>query len=191
MAIAKGVRAVINGICVGITTVTTVRWANTAVSLADKQALANEIRDFFIPNFMIGCSASMNFVSIFITDDDNTGDSPYVLPINKVGSGTQGPTQVAVQLNLLSGVAGRRGRGRLFVPGIRDVSFPGSQLSSSLLLTGQNQINILKGRYCGNASTPWFLGVHSRKDNLTRPVVDITLNNLPSALRSRKVNVGI
>jgi hypothetical protein len=184
-------KAVVTGVCVGVTTMTTLRWTQIANTQALKSALAVEIRDQFLPLVKSPCAANMKFIAIVISVVGDPNDSPHNISTNVVGSGTLGPQQVALQINFLTGTAGRRGRGKIYVPGIFTTAISEGNFSTSQQTVLNSSMVTLKNRYAVGGSTAWTLGVYSRADDVIRPVVDFTYNLVPSTLRSRKLGVGV
>lgn len=184
-------KVVITGVCVGVTTITTLRFTQLANTPALKQSLAVEIRDQFLPTVKTPCAANMKFIVIVVSVAEDPNDSPHQISTNVVGSGTLGPQQVAMQINLLTGTAGRRGRGRIYIPGIFTTAINEGNFSSSIQTVYNASMVTLATRYTGAASSGWNMGVLSRVDNVIRPVVQFNYNLVPATLRSRKLGVGV
>lgn len=184
--------ATIYGVCNGVNTVTTLRFMEDVTTLAEKQALAVNVRDNWLPHFKTGCAAAMVFQSIVIQLMNNANDSPYVLPINVVGGGsTLSTQQVAICWRLETGVAGRNGKGRLYVPGIHTGAMNAGIIASATQTSLNAALVTVRGIWCAGGSSPFHLAVLSRVDNVKRAVVDIQYNQLFSTLRSRRLGTGI
>lgn len=184
--------ASIYGLCSGVNTITTLRFMEDATTLANKQALAIAIRDRFLPQFKTPCAAAMNWTTIVISMQGNPSDSPYQLAINVVGGGSNlAPHQVAVQWNLNTGVAGRRGRGRLFVPGIHTGAIGAGKIASATKLSMDADMTTINSRWTQGGSEAYHLGVLSRVDNALRIVVQVGYSEIFATLHSRRLGVGI
>lgn len=184
--------ATILGVCSGVNTMTSLRFMEDVPNLAAKQTLANAIRDRFMPEFKTGCASAMNWTSIVISRAGDASDSPYPLAVNIVGGGsTLGPHQVAIQWNLFTGVAGRRGKGKLYVPGIQTGAMGLGKIASATRVSLDAVMVTMNARWAAGGSESWHLGVLSRVDDLLRAVVTISYNEIFATLRSRRLGVGI
>lgn len=117
--------------------------------------------------------------------------------------GELGPTSasfVASLVNLRSGVDGKRGRGRLFLPPAGEANITASAIDAGTMAAIAAFGVCLAGKFLGaNPSTPWRLGVLSRKDlsgvggnfdNAFRVVASINPVANVAVMRSRKVGHG-
>lgn len=187
------VKASVYGRGLGINTITTLRFAIAPLEVPGKQALANEIDVYWCDMWKRVAHSGFQYHTIVIVNTNSPNDSPYQQSINRVGVSVPGPPQISLQVNFLTGTAGRRGRGRVYIPGIQTAAFSGTGSFSPT--TNENTIipllNTLRGRWCVPNSSPYILGVYSRLDDAIRPVVSIQYNTIFAALRSRKPGIGI
>jgi hypothetical protein len=117
--------------------------------------------------------------------------------------GQLGPTSVSfasTQLNLRSGRDGRRGRGKKFLPPPGEANMANSLVDGPTLAQIADFIECIVGKFVGGgATTPWRLGVLSRK-TLTgiggnypaafKELVSVNPVALAAKMGSRKVDVG-
>lgn len=182
----------INGVLAGVNTITKLRFMEVVNTVQERQALAVAIRDRWLADWKTGCAAAMNWQSIVITRHGDENDSPYQLAINVVGGGsTLGVFQACIQYNLQTGQAGRRGRGKLYLPGIQTGAMSGGKLASATKVSIDAMLPTLRGRWLAGGSEAYHLGVFSRLNNAMYAVVDISYNEVFACLRSRKLGVGI
>jgi hypothetical protein len=191
MAFTQKQQAVIYGTVHGVNTITTLSIVEDAETSAEKQALAIDIRDVFLPDFKIGCASGMQFTSIVIQRRDTPSYSPYVLPIAVVGSGNAGPTQVCILWKLDSGTQGKRGKGRLYVPGIANTVFTSNLMDGSRVTSLNAAMVRMNAKYAVGGTGPWHLGIYSRANNSQVGVTQFSFSQLASCLRSRRLGVGI
>lgn len=104
-------------------------------------------------------------------------------------------------INIKSGVGGRRGRGKWFLPPGGDVDMSNSVMSEDLNNLLEQFLLCLFGKFVGQArTTPYQLCVFSRKDfdaqvlkdafEAMRPVVELSPNQVIAKLGTRKLGVG-
>jgi len=176
----------------GVNAINSLHFGQNYNTLAEKQALAIAIRDRFLPGFKTGTSSSLNFFAIEIANVSEANDTPYTLATNVVGgmSGTL-PLQCAIMWKLSTGQAGRRGRGRLFVPCIGSPANSGGQIASATALSLNAEMTTANQRWAVGGSEVSPICVYSRKDDTCYPVVQFSFNLTISTLRSRRLGTGI
>jgi len=116
------------------------------------------------------------------------------------GRGTTNVSFVAALVNIRTGLGGKRGRGRIFLPPPGDADQTNSVLSDTS--TGdfyRSFLTCLAGKFIGSGHTePQVLGVFSHKDDTSgnpfpasfRDATVLTLNQTMAVMRSRKVGHG-
>lgn len=98
-----------------------------------------------------------------------TVSDPFIAtaPANSVGE--RGPTSVsfaASLLNMRTGIGGRRGRGRKFLPPPGEADITASAMDNATLLLLTAFATCVATKFMGaNASTEWLLGVYSKTDD--------------------------
>lgn len=127
-----------------------------------------------------------------------TGVTPTNLPMNLQGQDLGDPNAsmpvLAVKLRIRTGIAGRTGRGRIYVFGIRQAHWSFGQLTAAGITTWQGRVDALKQRYIGpNQTGPMNLGVMNRSDDPSafKLADELTLSTIPGIQRRRNLGVGI
>lgn len=132
-----------------------------------------------------------------------TTTDPVVQAPAGAGVGQLGPTSVsfaATLMQLRSGVAGRRGRGRSFMPPPGEAQIASSTIDDPTLTLFVAFMNCLLGKFTGaGATTDWRLGVYSRKtgggifgnfDAAFHEVKQLTVSNKLAVISRRRVGHG-
>lgn len=135
-----------------------------------------------------------NLVKVDQLVTGGTGET-YTLPVTKVGAGgsdSSAPLMQCAVLQFTTGLAGKKNRGRIFVPITYFATFNG-MISTSFLSDRAADINALKTAYVGVSGTaPFYLVVHGRSDapDEYRTVTNIGLRPTPGCQRRRMIGVG-
>jgi hypothetical protein len=132
-----------------------------------------------------------------------TTTDPTVVTPTGSGVGQLAPTSVsfaAALMQLRSGVAGRRGRGRCFLPPPGEAQIANSTIDDPTLTLFVAFMNCLLGKFTGvGATTDWRLGVYSRKgasgifsnfDANFHEVKQLTMVNKLAVISRRKAGHG-
>jgi len=132
-----------------------------------------------------------------------TTTDPTVVGPTGSGVGQLSPTSVsfaAALMQLRSGVAGRRGRGRAFLPPPGESEITASTIGDATLTLFVAFMNCLLGKFVGaSATTDWRLGVYSRKgagglfssfDANFHEVKQLTMANKLAVISRRKTGHG-
>lgn len=131
-----------------------------------------------------------------------TTDPTIVTPTGD-GIGQLGPTSVsfaAALMQLRSGIKGKRGRGRTFLPPPGEANVVNSSIDDPGLALFVSFMNCLLGKFVGSgATTDWRLGVYSRKtgggifgnfDNAFAEVKQLTMQGKLAVIGRRKIGHG-
>lgn len=129
---------------------------------------------------------------------------PVVATPQGVNAGTSAAQNVsfaATLVNLRTGIGGRRGRGKMFLPPPGDAQVTNSIIDPVPIQTVVEFLACVAGKFGGAApTTDWHIGVLSRKDlkevggtfdNSFRLVTQMTPSNVVAVMRSRKLGHGI
>lgn len=133
----------------------------------------------------------------------NTTTDPIVQGPAGAGVGQLGPTSVsfaATLMQLRSGVKGKNGRGRSFMPPPGEAQIANSTIDDPTLTLFVAFMNCLLGKFVGSgATTDWRLGVYSRKigggifgnfDAAFSEVKQLTVANKLAVIARRKSGHG-
>ena len=162
------------------------------------QQVAEEIRDNWLTTLRAKQSGLLAWRDIKV-DRLNDASPPIHLNINLPGldavdSGLSQPT-IAWKLRINTNVGGKRGRGRIYVPGIRYSHWQFGQLTAFGQEDLQPLVDTLSGRYVGPSHTgPLQLGVMPRPGpdvEVFLPSTSLTQSVTPGIQRRRSVGVGI
>lgn len=159
--------------------------------------VAQEIRDNWLTIIRAKQSALLAWRDIRV---DTIGDPspPLHLAINiggldSVDSGLSHPT-ISWKLRISSNTGGKRGRGRIYVPGIRYSHWQYGQLTSFGFTDLQPVVDSLTARYIGAGGTSeLFLGILPRGGSSGDFVTATSLSQslTPGIQRRRNIGVGI
>lgn len=127
-----------------------------------------------------------------------TTDSPTNLPVTVNGQDLGDPNNsmptLSAKLRIHTGFAGRTGRGRTYVAGVRQAHWQFGQMTAAGITVWQARVNALKARYVGPGHTSLLsLGVLGRNVNpqFFHAADDLTLSLIPGIQRRRNLGVGI
>jgi hypothetical protein len=166
------------------------------------QQLGQDIRDCVEQTLALAVTSDWKFEMVDVRKTGPTvGDTIEIAPTDQI-EGALAPTSVsfaATLVRILTGGGGRSGRGRIFLPP------PGEpQITQSAMDANTNALVVafcacLIGKFIQNATTPWRLGVLSRKkvnnvlppiDERFREAVNLTVVSQMAKIGSRKVGHG-
>lgn len=132
-----------------------------------------------------------------------TETDAQIAPFVAEDVGLLGPTSVsfaASLVNLRSGIGGRRGRGKMFLPPPGEPQIATSEMDPATLALIAAFVACVVSKFVGSgASTPWRLGILSRKDlnaaggtfdNSFREVTSMVPSKVLARCGSRKVGKG-
>ena len=148
-------------------------------------------------------SSDFTLLSVEGTQLFPTLSDPIEVPVVADNVGTGGPTSVsfaATLVNVRSGLGGRKGKGKIFLPPASEANTANSEITA----TSQGEFNdflaCVATKFIGALATePWRLGVLSRKDLTTNPgdfngafreATTLLLNPVVAKMGSRKRGSG-
>lgn len=165
---------------------------------ADLATLASSFQTLWMDQYKNMWVAETTFQSIKAEQlvSGGVGDQT-LLPISIVGGGINDrrvPLMMSQVVQLTTGLAGKKNRGRIYVGGLS----VNAQLDGLLIgshLTSMNAIlTTLKGRWVSpNATNGWQLVIHGKEDDHTefRVVKNMGVRVTPGSQRRRSLGVGI
>lgn len=163
------------------------------------QALvAAELRDNWCTILAAGQTNQFGWRNISIYEV-GSGTAPFNLPIVVNGIDATDPTtgtQVLCQkFRIQTATGGRKGRGRIYLPGYRANLWSQGQLNATGITNMSIRLNAIKNRYVGIALGPSniLLGVLPRGDDPTKFLfaTDLSLSLVPGVQRRRSLGIGI
>ena len=161
------------------------------------------------PLVIAATSADVNWRGVLVTDTNEAGEESYFFGFTQPSPGTQAgeslPNQNAAVVRLLTGVKGRRRRGRFYVPGITETANAGGSLTGTQLTAiqalGTGMIGLF-GPAGSNANyrlvvysppTPAYVPKPpppSHSDTLVTPVTAASVDTVIRTQRRRAIGVG-
>lgn len=165
--------------------------ADLAVLLTDfKNLFVDQLRNFYV-----------NEVSVLTCHGEElqsgAGGDVADLLIGLPGAGgsdTRVPLQLAMVVQVKTGMTGRANRGRWYNYGITCNWLLNGLWNPTNLANAQGWCNTLKGRWCGtNAQHGWQLVIHGKNDapGDYRLSTDLIARPTPGTQRRRQIGVGI
>jgi hypothetical protein len=138
----------------------------------------------------------LKYVDIKVQDALTPANAPAHLTIDKNGvlfGFNLSFSYVAVLLRLLTNVAGRAGRGRIYIAGYESGQHGQNNLGTNAINLWNNKLAILKGQYVGQTpSTGMNLAVAPRTNPANwKEVVDVQVRTQMASQRRRNSGVGI
>jgi hypothetical protein len=170
-----------------------------ALLLALAQAMADCVVEFLLP----AVTSDYTFVQCDARAIYPTPSDPVIVSGTPAQVGELGPTSVsfaASLVNIRTGIGGRRGRGRKFLPPAGEANITTSNLDEPTLVLLAAFLSCVAAKFIGSGATaPWRIGVLSRTDltalggnfdNSFREATQLSPVALVANLSSRKVNRG-
>lgn len=165
---------------------------------ADLAALCTNFRDHWLDAIGPAYVAEVQYLSLHAEQlASGGGGDVYDLVLSSNGAGgsdTRVPLQLAMVVQLRSGLAGRRNRGRFYLFGITCNWLASGIWNPTNLATVQGYLNTLSGRWlAGTEDYGWRLVIHGKDDgpSESRDVITLQARSLPGTQRRRQVGVGI
>lgn len=169
-----------------------------AASGLTSATVAAELRDNWCTLLAAGQGFNFGWRNISVYQV-GSGLSPTNLPIVINGqdgvSPLDGTQVICMKFRILTATGGRKGRGRIYLPGYRQAYWSVGQMTATGITNMTARINAIKTRYVGEATatSPLVLGVLPRGDDPTqfKMSTDLTLSLTPGIQRRRNLGIGI
>lgn len=174
---ALGARVRINGKIHGQDCVNVIHFANNTAEFDVAPpsplltALVEAVLECLIETLLPAVTQDYTLTSVDAVFIHNSGGSPLTDPVVATAPGgsvgERGVTSVSFAsslLNLRTGVAGRKGRGKMFLPPAGEADITSSDLANDVLVLLAAFGTCMAGKFLGGSpSTSWRWGVYSRK----------------------------
>jgi hypothetical protein len=161
-------------------------------------AVASDIEANWIGNLRSAVDNRGKWINIGVRNLDDLNVAPYnkavsITPINDHGD--QQVPYMACIIRIRTGVAGKAGRGRVYVPGLAT-----AHTQNGVISTGGFQqwdepggvLHYVKLAYLASSTvSPLQIGVYHLADHSFTGATDLTLNPVPGVQRRRNIGVGI
>jgi len=194
----------------GQTTINVLNFATNEVVIDDPnglallKALANSVAQCVESALLPALTSDWRFVKVDARKIHPTlGDEVDADPPND-NEGQLAPTEVSFAATLVSigtGGGGRSGRGRIFLPPAGEAQIANSEIDGPTMILIATFLACIAGKFIGQAaSTPWRLGVLSRKkvnnvlpsfDTRFREALSLVAKPTVAVLSSRKKGHGV
>lgn len=134
----------------------------------------------------------------FEINDVNSPTTPTFVSnfanLNGTGGLNNAHPQVCYLWSMKTALRGRKGRGRMYIPGINSqITTASGTVGATLLTTNNTAITNIMNRYGPTGtfagSLKWVLW--SRADNVARPITECTIRNNFGTQRRRNIGVGV
>jgi len=158
-----------------------------------------QIKDEFVTNWINVVRVHVGTQTQFSTLEVRriltpTPPAPTTFPIGITGGGsaTNLPLVCCEKLQFTTGVAGRQGRGRYFIPNVSTGAFDGTDRMTTSEITKINATALtLANRWKSGGSGPLTLTIAHKNGSPPTPVTDIRGMTTIGVQRRRNVGVGI
>lgn len=160
-------------------------------------AISTAILSHWLPNILPFQHTSAVWQRIEVRRVSPVGPAPHVQTIILPGTGTgvndADNSMVGRMLQFKTTVAGKHGRGRLYIPGTSISAFQQGIVKAASLAAGAPLVGELRAQWCDPGPLTGFSLVISQKANpgATLKVSDIVQAVTARALRRRQIGVGI
>ena len=156
--------------------------------------VCNYMRDNWIANIKIPMNAGVRFLSIDATRVGGTGDQFTLLIPNTFGQQSQ-ETQTtpfaAWVLQFRTGLAGRKFRGRAYIPGYRFGDQQNGQITSGGVTIWNLALGPLNAAFTEHGGSNMFLVIHGATESHDTPVTSIQVRSIMGSMRRRNIGVGV
>jgi hypothetical protein len=189
-------RATLTGIRWGKVTMQNVlHFEDVSSTMTDEQVMI-ELRDNWCTLWRPIQSNTFGWrnISVFRTGSSIT-PSNFPVVVNGTDGvdniGGQNVTTLKVRINTF--FAGKQGRGRFYLPGVRDQYLEFGEYIAAAMTTFNTVVQLVKTRYQSVGGVgPLQLGVRGRGSNAEfHPMSNLTIGSVPGIQRRRNVGVGL
>ena len=161
--------------------------------------IADDIQANWITPLRTVTDDNGSWVKITVKDMANPTFSPFIKPIAVPGSADFGNGSVpfaGIVLLIGTGLAGRRGRGRIFHPASATNSWLNNGIVTAAAQTTWNAegvLGVIRNNYVltGGGFSSLHLEVYHRDDNTSTPCNSLVVRNTFGCQRRRNIGVGI
>jgi len=171
-------------------------WRDAYVS-ADLPVLLTNFRDHWLNPYRDNMAAEVQFLSLHAEKLQTGGGGDIADLVLTVtgggGSDTRVPLQLAMVVQLQTGLSGRKNRGRIYMYGITCNWLASGVWNPTNLASAQARFDTIKASWVTAATYGWFMVIHGKTDgpNEYRLVNNMQVRSLPGTQRRRQVGVGI
>ena len=190
-------RVTVTGQYYGGVTMQNVLHFNNADGFLSPNAVCIEIRDNWLQQIKTNQSNIIHWLDV-ACQTLGSAASPTHLAIDVQGADSVAANQslsfVCWKLQINTGVAGRSGRGRIYVSGLRNTHFTSGAVGSTGLTALATPVANLNARYKSGGSGPLVIGVMPRGSTVSadfKSCTSLTIASIAGVQRRRNIGVGI
>lgn len=173
-------------------------WVNTLDNADDERDVALLFRDFWMPEYRKLCLEDVRWFDISVSSSNNLNPLVHHEPVSIGGGQLTEAVKIPFAcgvLQLHTGLAGRRNRGRIYTIGPRGGDFQNGFISPQGVILYQGVANALKEKFANPAIGAGFvqLVIHGEPESgesHDTPVIDIVAKSTMGVQRRRNVGVG-
>lgn len=166
-----------------------------AATSSDLQNLATEIEVGWLQKIKEFTPSEMLWHTIRVRNIGNNLDPAinHTIVIQGISSSaSQMPSFVCMLLKIQTDVAGKTGRGRIYLSSPAPGHIVNGRFGNNLIDFVNVRLGQLKGLYIIPATTGWELGVCKRGDpSAFKHAIDLKLDTIPRCQRRRNIGVGV
>jgi hypothetical protein len=168
---------------------------NNPDGLTTPADIATDIKNNWLVQISAMSSGNIVWNNISVRRVDGGTEAPYNLAVSIAGAqsgSAQQLTFLAYVIRIRTAVVGRRGRGRIYVPG-PNLNLTNLGVWASSTITGwQTPLNNLAARYLAGGTSSIRLGVASHTDPSDwKAATQLLLASIPGIQRRRNIGVGV
>lgn len=187
-------------------TLTGIRWGKLTMqnclhfedisSLMTDEQVATEIRTQWCTMWAVRQASTFGWrnISIFRPGTSFTPSNFPIVVNGTDGVDASGGTNVTgLKIRILTAFAGKRGRGRFYLPAVRDQYIEFGEYNAQAITNITPTITAVESRYKSpGGSGPIHLGVRGRGTNDEfHPMIALSMSVIPGIQRRRNIGVGI
>lgn len=188
-------RATIRGAIFGQTHINVVHFQKDSFVTADKLVLAGDIASNFLVYLkpVVPFELVWNNIHVQVVDIPSEAHIDNPISIAGTSSSTDGvPPFVVFNIRLHTAIAGKRGRGRLYLSSPNHGHIVAGVFTPALLGAMNTVCTNILTRYGPGGSSSFILGVCPRNDATAfKSVVTMECDSVPRVQRRRNIGVGI
>jgi len=193
------VKVTLTGTLYGSTFQNVIHFQKADFVSSELATLTTLFRDNWLDPYKNLTVSEATFISIRAEVVASGGSAEVVtLPISitgGAGNDVRSPLMMALVIQLKTGLAGRKNRGRIFTCGTSVGQMTNGLWTGAWLTTANGYVATLKARWVTHTSgsIPWDLVIHGKNDSPTewRTVTDLGIRPTPGCQRRRSLGVGI
>ncbi len=158
---------------------------------------ADDIQTNWVNRVRVQIDDDGKFTAITVRNMDNLTVAPFTKAISILGGADHGNQQVpylSMVLQIYTGVAGKHGRGRIYLPGVSWAHTQNGTFTAQAFTDWNSAtcLNAVRAAYLSPSGTSnLVLGVRNRSDGTFLSATELLIRTVPGVQRRRNIGVGI